>query len=152
MKKNSNIGKVFDFKNTRTPEQIALMKKIEQDGVCPFCAKHFKKYHPKPILKETPWWFATENMSPYAGTKHHFIFVYKKKHIDSFTNIPKEGMLDLLSLLSYFIKKYKMKGGGFFMRFGDTKYTGASVVHFHAHLLMADADDPKHEPVRVKLG
>ena len=55
--------------NARTEEQKTLMAKIEEDGVCPFCAEHFKKYHPKPILKETDYWFVTENMNmPLAVT------------------------------------------------------------------------------------
>ena len=143
---------LLNLKNTRTPEQQALMQKIIKDGVCPFCAKNFKKYHPKPILKETDYWFFTENMSPYTGTKHHFILVYKKKHITKFEEISPKAMTDLLTVLKWAVKKYKFLGGAFFMRFGDTKYTGSSVAHLHAHLLMGDQDDPKHESVRVKLG
>ena len=60
----------LQMSNARTPEQVALMQKIIDDGVCPFCAEHFKKYHPKPVLKETEYWFFTENMSPYKGTKY----------------------------------------------------------------------------------
>ncbi len=143
---------LLNLKNTRTPEQQALMQKIIKDGVCPFCAKNFKKYHPKPILKETDYWFFTENMSPYTGTKHHFILVYKKKHITELSELPVGAAAGMLTILKWATKKYKFPGGAFFMRFGDTKYTGSSVAHLHAHLLMGDQDDPKHESVRVKLG
>ena len=44
----------LDFNHARTPEQIAVMRKIVKDGVCPFC--HFDVYHYKPILKKTKWW------------------------------------------------------------------------------------------------
>lgn len=140
------------LENARTPEQIALMQKIIADGVCPFCAEHFAKYHPKPILKETAHWFFTENMSPYAGTKHHFIFVYKPAHITKPSELPPEALTDLFALLDAAIDEHKIPGGSFFMRFGDHKYTGGSVEHLHAHLLQGDADAPGHEPVRVKLG
>lgn len=142
----------LNFQNARTPEQIELMQKIAQDGVCPFCAEHFKKYHPKPILKETDYWFFTENMSPYKGTKYHFIFVYKPAHIRSASEMAPEALADLFALINGAIAEYKIPGGSFFMRFGDTKYTGSSVEHLHAHLIMGDNDDPTHEPVRVKLG
>ena len=143
---------LLNLDHVRTPEQHVLMKKIESDGVCPFCKKHFKKYHPKPILKETDHWYFTENMSPYAGTKHHFILVYKKKHITKIEEISPKAMTDLLTVIKWAVKKYKFPGGAFFIRFGDTKYTGSSVSHLHAHLLMGNQDDPKHEAVRVKLG
>lgn len=138
--------------NARTPEQVALMQKIIDDGVCPFCAEHFRKYHPKPVIKETEHWFLTENMSPYKGTKHHFIFVYKPAHITKPDELLPEALADLFSLVQWATTEYAITGGSFFMRFGDTHYTGSSVEHLHAHLLMGDADAPNHEPVRVKLG
>jgi len=140
------------MESARTPEQRELMERIKEDGVCPFCAEHFSTYHPKPILQETDYWFFTENISPYTGTKHHFIFVYKPEHITSLDELPAEAFADLLTLMQGAVKEYKIPGGAFFMRFGDTKYTGSSVAHLHAHLLMGDADAPDHEAVRVKLG
>lgn len=142
----------LNMQNARTPEQIALMQKIIDDGVCPFCAKHFKKYHPKPVLKETDFWFFTENMSPYKGTKCHFIFVYKPSHVTKPSDVAPEALADLFALVNWAVDGYKIPGGSFFMRFGDTRYTGSSVEHLHAHLLMGDNDAPDHEPVRVKLG
>jgi ATP adenylyltransferase len=138
--------------NARTPEQKELMEKIIADGVCPFCAEHFRKYHPKPILKETEHWFFTENMSPYKGTKHHFIFVYKPRHIREISEVPADALADLFALASSAAKENGFPGGAFFIRFGDHHYTGGSVEHLHAHLLQGDADAPGHEPVRVKLG
>ncbi len=128
------------------------MQKIEQDGVCPFCVEYFTKYHPKPIIKETDSWFLTENMSPYKGTKIHLMFVYKKAHVRFPSEITPESRADLFDLMSYAIETFKIEGGSFFMRFGDTKYNGSSVEHLHAHLVVGDIEDPGHEPVRVKLG
>lgn len=142
----------LNLNNARTPEQQALMHQIAEDGVCPFCAEYFRKYHPKPILKETEYWFFTENMSPYAGTKYHFIFVYKPAHITTPKEIPPKAVVDLFILLNAAIEEYKILGGAFFMRFGDTRYNGSSVAHLHLQLLMGDVDAPGHEKVRVKLG
>jgi diadenosine tetraphosphate (Ap4A) HIT family hydrolase len=140
------------MENARTPEQKELMERIQKDGVCPFCAEHFKKYHPKPVLRESNFWFVTENISPYTGTKHHFILVYKPEHATSLEELSPEAFSDLLSLMQVTVREFKIPGGSFFMRFGDTKYTGSSVAHLHAHVLMGDADSPDHEAVRVKLG
>lgn len=142
----------LNIQNARTPEQQALMQKIIDDGVCPFCADYFKKYHPRPIIKETDYWFFTENMSPYKGTKYSFIFVYKPAHINNPNQLPPEAVVDLFALLSAATQEYQIPGGAFFMRFGDTRYNGSSVEHLHAHLIMGDADAPEHESVRIKLG
>jgi len=144
--------KFLNFDNARTKEQTELMRKIEKDGVCPFCQEHFKKYHPKPIIKETDWSFFTENMSPYEGTKYHFIFVYKPAHVTSPVDIELPASKDLFALMQWAVKEYKIPGGSFFMRFGDTKYNGSSVEHLHSHLIVGDIENPNHQPVRVKLG
>lgn len=142
----------LNFENARTPEQIALMRKIAEDGVCPFCAEHFKKYNPKPILKETDYWFLTENMSPYKGTKHHFLFVYKPAHITMPSEMTSGASTNLFELIDWVLAEHKIPGGAFFMRFGETKYTGGSVAHLHAHLIVGDIEAPEYEPIRVKLG
>ncbi|MDB5245497.1 MAG: Histidine triad domain protein [Parcubacteria group bacterium] len=147
-----NDSDLLNLKHAREPKQKALMEQIIADGVCPFCAEYFKKYHPKPIIKETDYWFLTENMSPYPGTKYHFILVYKPAHIRTPSEIAPEGAADLFALLDWAIAEYKIPGGSFFMRFGDTRYNGSSVQHLHGQLIMGDVDAPGHEPVRVKLG
>ncbi|MBI4086813.1 HIT domain-containing protein [Candidatus Kaiserbacteria bacterium] len=138
--------------NARTEEQKKLMAQIEQDGVCPFCAEHFKKYHPKPIIKETDSWFLTTNMSPYEGTTYHFLFVYKKAHVISPSEITPESRADLFDLINWTVEKYDIKGGSFFMRFGDHHYTGGSVEHLHTHLIVGDTDESSQDAIRVKLG
>ena len=142
----------LNHKEARTEEQRKLMEQIEHDGVCPFCAEHFTKYHPKPILFETKHWFVTTNMSPYEGTRYHFLFVYKPSHISHLRELSADAYVDLLSSMQRLTEEHGISGGSFFMRFGDTRYTGSSVEHLHAHLIVGDVDDPNHQPVRVKLG
>ena len=144
--------KFLNSKHARTDEQFALMKKIERDGVCPFCKEHFLTYHPKPIIKETDWWFVTENINPYKNTKLHYIFVYKREHITLPTEMSGEAAQDLFSSINWVIEKNKLIGGSVFMRFGDTDYTGSSVNHLHAHLIVGDIENPNYERIRVKLG
>jgi len=138
--------------NARTEEQKALMARIEADGVCPFCAEHFTKYHPKPILRETDFWFVTENISPYVGTSYHFLFVYKPSHINRPCDIPPAAAQDLFSLFSWITETYGMEGGGFFMRFGDTKWNASSVEHIHAHVVVGGPQSDDGEKIKVPLG
>ena len=138
--------------NARTEEQKKLMAQIEEDGVCPFCAEYFTTYHPKPIIKETDYWFVTENMSPYEGTSLHLLFVYKPKHIQTLSLISPEEAQDLFGLLSWAIDTYSIEGGSFFMRFGDMEWNGSSVQHLHAQLVVGKRKDETAEALRVKLG
>ncbi len=143
----------LDFNHARTPEQIELMRRIVEDGVCPFCPEYFTKYHPKPILKETKWWYASENMSPYKGAKIHLIFVYKK-HATFSSQIKPEAAKELFELLSWAEEEYEIKGGSFFVRFGKSEYTGGSVDHYHVQLIVGNAKgtDKKYDKLKVKLG
>ncbi len=136
----------------RTNEQKELMAQIEADGVCPFCEEHFRQYHPKPIIKETDSWFFTENMSPYEGTKHHFIFVYKKAHVISPTEITPESRAELFELIDWAIQEYDIVGGSFFMRFGEGGWNGSSVEHLHTHLIVGGKNTGESEKIKVKLG
>lgn len=146
----SNAG--LNHTEARTEEQKHLMAQIEADGVCPFCAEHFRTYHPKPILMETEYWFVTENMSPYEGTSHHFIFVYKPAHTSSPKDISPLGAQDLFALISSLTDTYHIDGGSFFMRFGDMAWNGSSVEHLHAQLIVGKKKDTNAEALRVKLG
>lgn len=146
----SNAG--LDHDEARTKEQRELMAKIEADGVCPFCAEHFVKYHPNPILKETDTWFVTTNMSPYEGTDHHFLFIYKPKHTNALTDVSSTENAELLSLVSEIITEHNIAGGSFFMRFGEGGYNGSSVEHLHAHLIVGQKKSETTEGLKVKLG
>ncbi|MFT7507607.1 MAG: ATP adenylyltransferase [Acidimicrobiales bacterium] len=142
----------LDHTEARTDEQKDLMQQIEADGVCPFCAEHFAKYHPKPILKETDTWFVTTNMSPYEGTDYHFLFVYKPKHTNSPTDMTPEEGAELFTLIQDTIAEHNLPGGGFFMRFGEGGYNGSSVEHLHAHLIVGQKKSENTEGLKVKLG
>lgn len=141
-----------NLENGRTPDQIELMRRIKEDGVCPFCIEHLRQYHPKPILRETDWWVVTENMSPYEGARVHYIFVYKPGHITRPNELPAEALVDLFALVDWAGAETSVLGGAFLMRFGDTAYNGASVDHLHAHLVATEANGPDMEGVRVKIG
>lgn len=142
----------LNHNNARTKEQIALMRKIEEDGVCPFCKEHFTTYHPKPILRETDYWFVTENISPYEGTTLHLIFVYKPAHVISPEKASPEALADLFENINWAINTYTITGGSMFMRFGDTSYNGSSVEHLHAQLVVGVPESESNEKIRVKLG
>ena len=137
----------------RSDKQKTLMERILKDGVCPFCQKHFKKYHPKPILKTTTHWVVTENMEPYEGTRVHLLFIYKKEHATTLAEISESAAEELLKLTSWATKRFRIEGGALFMRFGDSDRTGASVSHLHAQLISGETTRSESKgTLMVKLG
>jgi len=115
------------------------LNKIADTKKCPFCPDNFK-YHKKPILRKVDGWMTTENSWPYENTKHHFIFI-PETHKETFSDLTIKDFKALKELINWVIKKYKIKGGGVTMRFGEPTYTGATVRHLHAHLIVPELKD-----------
>ena len=136
--------RVVNSKNAKGRGDYAdIIQQISEEGKCPFCQDNFK-YHRKPILKKRKGWFITEASWPYKDTKHHFI-VLGEKHKEEITEVKNSDWEAINFLLKWISKEFKIKGGGFLMRFGDTHYTGASVCHLHAHIIVPEIDKKTKE-------
>jgi len=122
-----------NIKNARRGEYKRVIEKIASIGKCPFCKENFK-YHKKPVFKRKNGWFLTNNSWPYKNTDCHLIII-GEKHKENFSELTKKDFEAAVYLAKWAIKKYKIKGGGFAMRFGDTNFTGASVAHIHFHII-----------------
>jgi diadenosine tetraphosphate (Ap4A) HIT family hydrolase len=128
-----------------------VISQIQKDGVCPFCPESLAKYHKNPIIKEGKFWLLTNNMYPYEGAKYHALLIHKA-HITKFSEISKEAWAELNEFMNYFTGENKIPGGTFIMRFGDTRYTGASVSHLHANLISPDGEDKDRKPIIARVG
>jgi len=128
----------------------SVIAQIQKDGVCPFCPEQLEKYHKNPILIDKTHWLVTENMYAYKGTKHHFLLIHKN-HIKHMNELSSEAWAELHEISNEVFGKYNVEGGAFLMRFGNTKYTGASVNHLHAHIICADPK-PDREPILARVG
>ena len=137
--------------NSRPGTYEEVIRQIEKDKVCPFCPDQLKKYHKNPILAETPRWIVTTNMYPYKGAKTHALFIHKE-HIVGLQELSADAWKEFHELIAQFISERKIPGGTALMRFGDTKYTGASVNHLHAHLISSDPDQKDYAPVLARVG
>jgi len=125
------FAKTKDYKKT--------LENIIETDKCPFCPENFK-YHKNPILKKHKDWQVTENSWPYQDTIYHFIFI-PDKHMTTFQDLTSKDFETVKYLVNWVIDKYKIKGGGLTLRFGDQNYTGATVLHLHFHLIV-----PKLKP------
>lgn len=138
-----------DPRNARTDGYKQIMQDIVTDGSCPLCPP--MKWHPNPILKDNGGWIITENSHPYPNTRHHFITV-SKKHIETLEEFTSQDLESILDLAKWACQEYNIKGGGLTMRFGDTLYTGATIKHLHAHLIVPKVEDGQVSPVYFPIG
>lgn len=143
--------KKVNVKNTKSKQYAAVLRQIQKDKVCPFCTKHFLKYHTRPILKNGRHWILTENFNPYPGTTHHLLLV-SKKHVTHFDALSPAAHAELFAILAPELKKRKIKGGGLFMRFGDGDHTFSTVSHLHAQLIVGVKRGKNTEALLAPLG
>lgn len=126
--------KVVDLRFAKTKDYRKTLEAIQKKGQCPFCPENFK-YHKKSIFKKTENWFVTDNSWPYKNSKHHFLLI-GKKHKEEFSQLKLSDFKEIAKLGNWIVNKYKIKGGGLMLRFGDTAYTGSTVCHLHFHLIV----------------
>jgi ATP adenylyltransferase len=134
------------------PDEVygSVIEKIQKDGVCPFCPEQLATYHKNPILISKKHWLATENMYPYKGVKYHFLLIHKK-HLSHINELSPEAWQELHEVTDEICAEYKIEGGSFLMRFGDSRFTGASVTHLHAHIISAEPN-PERQPIMTRVG
>lgn len=128
----------------------ATLKEIKKGGVCPLCPKTMR-WHTKPILKRRNGWLLTENFNPYKGTTRHLL-VIAPTHKEEIHELTRRDWESLAYLFNWAVKKFRIKGGGIAMRFGEPTHTGATVAHLHAHLIIPKVVRGKTKPVYFPIG
>ncbi|MCX6745750.1 MAG: hypothetical protein NTX00_01900 [Candidatus Parcubacteria bacterium] len=124
----------IEKRNAKTKEYRRTLEAIIKTNKCPFCPDNFK-YHNKPILKQYQGWLATSNSWPYKNTRYHFVLI-PIKHKINFSDLTNQDFQAVKYLVNWLNKKYKIKGGGLTLRFGEQNLTGATVRHLHFQLIV----------------
>jgi len=148
--KNKTLQKTVDIRYAKSKGYKKILSEIEKEGVCPFCPEYFK-WHRKPILKQVGGWIITKNFKPYKNAKYHFLII-NSVHKEQFKELSPNDWRAINALVNWVIKKYKIKGGALALRFGDTTYTGATVCHLHAHLIVPEVKSGKSIAVQFPVG
>jgi diadenosine tetraphosphate (Ap4A) HIT family hydrolase len=73
------------------------------------------------------------------------------KHKENFSELTKKDLEAVAFLSNWAIKKWKIKGGGLAMRFGNPEYTGASVTHIHFHIISPNIDKKTKRAKKVNF-
>lgn len=126
--------KVVDTRYAKSSEYRRIINEIADKGRCPFCPENFI-YHKNPILQRSGDWFITQNSWPYANTLHHFVII-SSIHKERLAELTVRDLASILKLMKWAEREFDIPGGGFALRFGETAYTGATVCHLHAHLIV----------------
>lgn len=132
-------------------EYSRVIADIAERDECPFCSESLAKYHKNPILREGAFWLVTDNMYPYEGAKNQILFIHKD-HIEHLSDVSPGAWQELHRLAAWISDERDIRGGTFYLRFGETEYTGASVRHLHANLISPDVENPKRKPIVTRIG
>jgi diadenosine tetraphosphate (Ap4A) HIT family hydrolase len=128
-----------------------VLRTIIAKGFCPFCEEHLFKHHRNPLEHKTRHWLVTKNSWPYEGSRYHFLFI-TRAHIEVTEDVPSVVWSDLQKLYEKVIRENNIKGATLMIRSGDTRYTGASVNHLHAHLVSGNVRTKKTKPIKALVG
>lgn len=142
--------RVVDPRFAKGSRYRAVIHDIARAGVCPFCPEHFR-WHTEPLLKRYGGWALTKNFNPYRNAALHLIII-ATAHKERLEELTPADWRALSFLARWAIQKFKIRGGGIALRFGDTAYTGATVCHLHAHLIVPKLRGKKALPVLFPFG
>lgn len=148
------MKKQVDVKNAQVVPREDYTKTLEEiiaGGFCPFCEEHLFKHHRKPVLYENKHWLVTENSWPYMGSRFHFLFI-TKTHVETIEEALPAVWNDFWKLHRKIVEENKISGATLMIRSGDTKLTGASVNHLHAHLVMGGPRTENAKPIKALVG
>jgi ATP adenylyltransferase len=134
--------------NYRTAEQLAEMERLEAAGTCLFCPASLRAHETQRVLFETGHWAVTPNEFPYQGTALHLLVV-PHRHAGDLLDLSDAELADFWTALRRIRERFALTHYGLGVRNGDCRYTGATIAHVHAHVLVSDpASDT---PVRMKF-
>jgi len=142
------------LQNARYEDQRRVMEGIRKSGNCPFCPEHLKKSHREPILRRTEHWILTRNQWPYENTRVHLIAI-TRVHAERISELPEGAGEELIALVGWAEKRFRIKGGGFGFRFGSPEHSGGTVRHLHAQIMTARTTNrrsEKYKPLHFRLG
>jgi ATP adenylyltransferase len=133
---------LYCMENHRTAEQLAEMRRLEAEGLCLFCPDGLRRQARQRVLFQTRHWTVTPNEFPYAGTSLHLLLV-PQQHVGDVLDLGPDAQADFWTALAQIRERYGLRYYGLGMRNGDCRFTGATIAHLHAHVLVGDpAADP----------
>ncbi len=140
---------LYCFEHARGPEQLAEMRRLDAAGICLFCPGYLASHPQQQVLFSTRHWTVTPNEFPYQGTSLHLLLV-PHQHASDLLELSEEARGDFWAALAAVVDRHGLSHYGLGVRNGDCRFTGATIRHVHAHVLVASTaqDEP---PVRMRF-
>jgi ATP adenylyltransferase len=139
-----------DIANAKSDEQRRDMQALEAAKVCLFCPQGLS-LKDKRVFHRGEHWYVTPNDFPYDGTKVH-VMIVPNRHLLSFTDLSSEEILELPKMLGWVNREFGIEGASMFARYGNTRYTGATIHHFHLHVAQGTEKSEKTKPIFALIG
>jgi diadenosine tetraphosphate (Ap4A) HIT family hydrolase len=136
--------------NYRTEEQLAQMRRLEAAGICLFCPDSLREHARQRVIHETAHWAVTPNAFPYAGTRLHLLVV-PRRHVNDMLDLDDAALAGFWAALRWAREEYGLGSYGLGVRNGNCSFTGATIAHVHAHVLVGDPDAEPEVPVRMRF-
>jgi diadenosine tetraphosphate (Ap4A) HIT family hydrolase len=136
--------------NYRTEEQLAEMRRLEAAGICLFCPESLREHARQRVIIQTRHWSVTPNAFPYQGTRLHLLLV-PDQHVNDMLDLEEEALGDFWTAMREIRRRYDLDHYGLGVRNGNCTFTGATITHVHAHVLVGDPDLDPEVPVRMRF-
>lgn len=142
---------LYCMSNHRTAEQLAEMQRLEAAGICLFCPGGPRDdAHKRAVVWENRHWTVLPNDFPYKGTRLHLLVV-PHKHVNDMLDLDEESLSDFWDVLKVIRERFNLEHYGLGVRNGNCSFTGATIAHVHAHILVGDPALEPEVPVRMKF-
>jgi len=141
---------LYCFGNARTDDQLAEMRRLDAAGICLFCPDGLARQGRQRILLRTRHWVVIPNEFPYQGTSLHLLLV-PDQHAGDLLGLSEDVRQDFWEALAAVAREHQLSHYGLGVRNGDCRYTGATIEHVHAHVLVGDAAAADAPPVRMRF-
>jgi ATP adenylyltransferase len=139
----------YCFGNVRSPAQLAEMRRLDAAGVCLFCPEYLASQSRQQMVLSTEHWSVTPNEFPYPGTSLHLLLV-PHEHAGDLLELSEAARADFWVALAAVAQRHRLGHYGLGVRNGDCRFTGATIRHVHAHVLVSAGDD-NAAPVRMRF-
>ena len=126
-----------DPSKVRSEDQLAEYERIFRDGVDPFSIEHRAEYTQGTRLYDGEYFWLFQNNWPYKNTRRHIMAV-TRQHQVYMEDIPRGAGNELFQQYAELEKSDGYSLATICARFGFVMWTGASVAHFHTHLLIPE--------------
>jgi diadenosine tetraphosphate (Ap4A) HIT family hydrolase len=142
--------KLYCTDNYRTEEQLAEMRRLEAAGTCLFCPAELRAHARQEVILETAHWAVTPNAFPYAGTRLHLLVV-PHQHVNDMLDLGDAALADFWATLRTVRARFGLEYYGLGVRNGNCSFTGATIAHVHAHVVVGDPSLDPEVPVRMRF-